>query len=123
MDSQLHEIHSFTTLLQEEEESYNDYLPSLNDLESQYTPSNPENGNSKKTKSRKDNFSIEEDNLLVLAWLNTSMDPINQNIHFGLEFMNIMRQTKKLYLLNVVHALLEIDGLPSNLLQISFVGP
>ncbi|XP_062083610.1 glutathione S-transferase T3-like [Humulus lupulus] len=76
-DSQLHGVHSFTTLLQEGEESYNDYLPSLNDLESQYTPSNPEEGSSRKTKSRKGNFSTEEDNLLVLAWLNTSMDPIN----------------------------------------------
>ncbi|XP_062113943.1 uncharacterized protein LOC133824946 [Humulus lupulus] len=78
MDSQLHGVHSFTTLLQEGEESYNDYLPSLNDLESQYTPSNPEDGNSRKTKSRKGNFSTEEDNVLVLAWLNTSMDPINE---------------------------------------------
>ncbi|XP_062080355.1 glutathione S-transferase T3-like [Humulus lupulus] len=77
MDSQLHGVHSFSTLLQQGEESYNDYLPSLNDLESQYTPSNPEDWSSRKTKSRKGNFSTEEDNLLVLAWLNTSMDPIN----------------------------------------------
>ncbi|XP_062099695.1 glutathione S-transferase T3-like [Humulus lupulus] len=77
MDSQLHGVLSFTTLLQEGEESYNDYLPSVNDLESQYTPSNPEDGSSRKTKSRKGIFSTEDDNLLVLAWLNTSMDPIN----------------------------------------------
>ncbi|XP_035540252.1 uncharacterized protein LOC118344230 [Juglans regia] len=78
MDSQLHGVHSFTTLLQEGEESYNDYLlTSLNDLESQVTPPNPKQGIARKTKSRQGNFSPKEDNLLVSAWLNTSLDPIN----------------------------------------------
>ncbi|KAF5458725.1 hypothetical protein F2P56_022735 [Juglans regia] len=78
MDSQLLGIHSFTTFLQEGEESYNDYLlTSLNDLESQVTPPNPKPGTARKTKSRQGNFSLEDDNLLVSAWLNTSLDPIN----------------------------------------------
>ncbi|KAF4387267.1 hypothetical protein G4B88_020282 [Cannabis sativa] len=42
MDSQLCGVHSFTTLLQDGEKSYSDYLPSLNDLESQYSLPNLE---------------------------------------------------------------------------------
>uniref|UniRef100_A0A803R108 No apical meristem-associated C-terminal domain-containing protein n=1 Tax=Cannabis sativa TaxID=3483 RepID=A0A803R108_CANSA len=77
MDSLLYGVHSFTTLLQDGEKSYNDYLPSLNDLESQYTLPNLEEESTKITKPRKGNFSAEDDNLLVSAWLNTSLDPIN----------------------------------------------
>ncbi|KAM6548214.1 hypothetical protein CsatB_019890 [Cannabis sativa] len=77
MDSQFYGANSFTTLLQEGEESYHEYLPSLNDLESSHTLPNLKEGSAKKTKSRKGNFSPEEDNLLVFAWLNTSLDPIN----------------------------------------------
>ncbi|KAF4391507.1 hypothetical protein F8388_008911 [Cannabis sativa] len=53
MDSQLCGVHSFTTLLQDGEKSYSDYLPSLNDLESQYSLPNLEEESTKITKPRK----------------------------------------------------------------------
>ncbi|KAG2669792.1 hypothetical protein I3843_14G050500 [Carya illinoinensis] len=46
-----------------------------------------------------------------------------ENIHFGLEYMNIMRKTKNPHIVKVVPALSQIDGQLSNILQISFVGP
>lgn len=60
------------------EERYNDDLLSLNDLQSQHTPPNPEKGCVRKTKTRKGNFSPEDDSLLLSAWLNTSFDSISE---------------------------------------------
>lgn len=78
MDSQLHGASFFTILLQEGEESYNDYLiASLNDnLESQVSPSKPKQENIKKIKSRQGNLSVEDNYLLILASFSTRLDLI-----------------------------------------------
>ena len=53
----------------------------------------------KKTKQG-NNFSVEEDNLLVLAWLNTSVDVVHSNEqnkrHFVKKFGNISTSTMPL---------------------------
>jgi len=43
------------------------------------SPVNDEVATSKKKQARGVNFSVEEDKLLVAAWLNTSVDPVHGN--------------------------------------------
>jgi hypothetical protein len=68
MDS-LDENQSFTTLLQSGLQNYNE------------TPSQP-----KMKSTKKSNFSIEEDILLVNAWIRTSIDPIQGTDQKGSKF-------------------------------------
>ena len=67
----------FTNLLYEESRLDNESMGSPT-VTSQMSPSQVEIESSAK-KSRGSNFTIKEDNLLVLAWLNTSLDPVKGN--------------------------------------------
>ena len=68
-------------------------------------PPSVENASSTKGK-RGSNFSIEEDKLLVAAWLNTSVDAINSNEQTQNTFRKKFRNTSRSTIHPVPHVLL-----------------
>jgi hypothetical protein len=86
MDSVTREDVFFTNLLEEESNMSMDFILESTQLESpegevctEQFPSETELGSIAKKPGRGAKFTVEEDLLLVSAWLNTSMDPIGGN--------------------------------------------
>jgi len=69
----------FAPLIHEEDYGYNSYTPTSfhENIDSQNTQLQPQTEFTTKKSSRKGNFGVEEDNILVSAWLTTSMDAIH----------------------------------------------